>query len=114
MDGTILEGTSSLNTVALTGESLPRDVSEGMEVISGCVNLSGVLKVRVDKPFSESTAAKIIQLVEKASENKSRSESFIRRFARVYTPIVVISALALAIIPPFFYDSYATALGVWL
>ena len=114
LDGTILEGTSSLNTVALTGESLPRDVSEGMEVISGCVNLSGVLKVRVDKPFSESTAAKIIQLVEKASENKSRSESFIRRFARVYTPIVVISALALAIIPPFFYDSYATALGVWL
>ena len=114
LDGTILEGTSSLNTVALTGESLPRDVNEGMEVISGCVNLSGVLKVRVDKPFSESTAAKIIQLVEKASENKSRSESFIRRFARVYTPIVVISALALAIIPPFFYDSYATALGVWL
>lgn len=114
LDGTILEGTSSLNTVALTGESLPRDVSEGMEVISGCVNLSGVLKVRVDKPFSESTAAKIIQLVEKASENKSHSESFIRRFARVYTPIVVISALALAIIPPFFYDSYATALGVWL
>ena len=114
LDGTILEGTSSLNTVALTGESLPRDVSEGMEVISGCVNLSGVLKVRVDKPFSESTAAKIIQLVEKASENKSHSESFIRRFARVYTPIVVISALALAIIPPFFYDSYTTALGVWL
>lgn len=114
LDGTILEGTSSLNTVALTGESLPRDVSEGMEVISGCVNLSGVLKVRVDKPFSESTAAKIIQLVEKASENKSHSESFIRRFARVYTPIVVISALALAIIPPFFYDSYAMALGVWL
>ena len=84
LDGTILEGTSSLNTVALTGESLPRDVSEGMEVISGCVNLSGVLKVRVDKPFSESTAAKIIQLVEKASENKSHSESFIPSILHVF------------------------------
>ena len=114
LDGTVLEGTSSLNTVALTGESMPREVTTGMEVISGCVNLSGVLKVRVDKPFSESTAAKIIKLVEDAGENKSRGESFIRRFARVYTPIVVISALALAVIPPFFYDSYAPAFGVWL
>ena len=114
LDGKILEGTSSLNTVALTGESMPRDVSAGMDVISGCVNLSGVLKVRVDKPYSESTAAKIIQLVEQAGDNKSRSESFIRRFARVYTPIVVIAALALAVIPPFFYDSYAPAFGIWL
>ena len=114
LDGRVLEGTSSLNTVALTGESMPRDVSAGMEVISGCVNLSGVLKVQVEKPYSESTAAKIIQLVEEAGDNKSRSESFIRRFARVYTPIVVISALALAVIPPFFYDSYAPAFGVWL
>ena len=114
LDGRVLEGASSLNTVALTGESMPRDVSAGMEVISGCVNLSGVLKVQVEKPYSESTAAKIIQLVEEAGDNKSRSESFIRRFARVYTPIVVISALALAVIPPFFYDSYAPAFGVWL
>ena len=114
LDGRVLEGTSSLNTVALTGESIPRDVSAGMEVISGCVNLSGVLKVQVEKAYSESTAAKIIQLVEEAGDNKSRSESFIRRFARVYTPIVVISALALAVIPPFFYDSYAPAFGVWL
>ena len=114
LDGRVLEGSSSLNTVALTGESMPRDVSAGMEVISGCVNLSGVLKVEVEKPYSESTAAKIIQLVEEAGDNKSRSESFIRRFARVYTPIVVIAALALAVIPPFFYDSYAPAFGVWL
>ncbi len=114
LDGVVIEGTSSVNTVALTGESMPRDVSVGMEVISGCVNLSGVLKVKVAKPYSESTAAKIIQLVEEAGDNKSRSESFIRRFARVYTPIVVISALALAVIPPFFYDSYASAFGVWL
>ena len=114
LDGKVLEGTSSLNTVALTGESMPRDVSAGMDVISGCVNLSGVLKVRVDKPYSESMAAKIIQLVEQAGDNKSRSESFIRRFARVYTPIVVIAALALAVIPPFFYDSYAPAFGIWL
>ena len=114
LDGRVLEGSSSLNTVALTGESMPRDISAGMEVISGCVNLSGVLKVQVEKPYSESTAAKIIQLVEEAGDNKSRSESFIRRFAHVYTPIVVISALALAVIPPFFYDSYAPAFGVWL
>lgn len=114
LDGRVLEGSSSLNTVALTGESMPRDVSAGMEVISGCVNLSGVLKVQVEKAYSESTAAKIVQLVEEAGDNKSRSESFIRRFARVYTPIVVIAALALAVIPPFFYDSYAPAFGVWL
>ena len=114
LDGRVLEGSSSLNTVALTGESMPRDISAGMEVISGCVNLSGMLKVQVEKPYSESTAAKIIQLVEEAGDNKSRSESFIRRFARVYTPIVVIAALALAVIPPFFYDSYAPAFGVWL
>ena len=114
LDGRVLEGSSSLNTVALTGESMPRDVSAGMEVISGCVNLSGVLKVQVEKAYSESTAAKIIQLVEEAGDNKSRSESFIRRFARVYTPIVVIAALALAVIPPFFYDSYVPAFGVWL
>jgi len=114
LDGTVLEGASSLNTVALTGESMPRDVAKGDDVISGCVNLSGVLKVKVTKAFNDSTASKIIQLVENASENKSKSESLIRRFARVYTPIVVIAALALAIIPPFFYDSYATAFSTWL
>ena len=89
-------------------------MQEGDAVISGCVNLSGVLRLRVDKSYSQSTAAKIIQLVEDAGNNKSRSESFIRRFARVYTPIVVISALALALIPPFFYDSYAPAFATWL
>ena len=114
LDGTVLEGASSLNTVALTGESMPRDVAKGDDVISGCVNLSGALKVKVTKAFKDSTASKIIQLVENASENKSKSESLIRRFARVYTPIVVIAALALAIIPPFFYDNYATAFSTWL
>ena len=100
LDGVIIEGTSALNTVALTGESLPRDVVEGDEVISGCVNLSGVLKVRTTKAFGESTVAKIINLVENAGERKSQSETFITRFARIYTPIVVFAAIALAIIPP--------------
>ena len=96
VDGRVLDGTSSLNTVALTGESLPRDVAPGDDVISGCVNLSGVLRVRVGKSYGESTASKIIALVENSTENKSKSESFIRRFARVYTPFVVIAALVLA------------------
>ncbi len=100
LDGVVIEGTSALNTVALTGESLPRDVNVGDEVISGCVNLSGVLRVRTTKAFGESTVAKIINLVENAGEHKSQSETFITRFARVYTPIVVFAALALAIIPP--------------
>ena len=100
LDGVIIEGTSALNTVALTGESLPRDVNVGDEVISGCVNLSGVLSVRTTKAFGESTVSKIISLVEHAGERKSQSETFITRFARVYTPIVVFLALALAIIPP--------------
>ena len=100
LDGVIIEGTSALNTVALTGESLPRDVNVGDEVISGCVNLSGVLKVRTTKAFGESTVAKIINLVENAGERKSQSETFITRFARIYTPIVVFLAIALAILPP--------------
>ncbi len=100
LDGVVTEGKSSLNTVALTGESLPRDVAEGDEVISGCVNLSGVLRVRVTKPFGESTVSKIIKLVEDAGEHKSQSETFITRFARIYTPIVVLAAVALAIVPP--------------
>ena len=100
LDGVIVEGTSALNTVALTGESLPRDVNVGDEVISGCVNLSGVLRVRTTKAFGESTVSKIISLVENAGERKSQSETFITRFARIYTPIVVFAALALAIVPP--------------
>ena len=99
LDGVVIEGTSALNTVALTGESLPRGVDVGDEVISGCVNLSGVLRVRVTKPYGESTVSKIIRLVEDAGEHKSQSETFITRFARIYTPIVVFAALALAIIP---------------
>ena len=113
IDGTVLEGDSSLNTVALTGESVPRGVHAGDSVISGCINLSGVLKVRVDKTFGDSTASKIIRLVEESGQNKSKSETFIRRFARVYTPIVVFLALAFAFIPPFFYDRYVDGLATW-
>ena len=108
LDGVVIEGVSALNTVALTGESLPRDVNVGDEVISGCVNLSGVLRVRTTKAFGESTVAKIINLVENAGERKSQSETFITRFARVYTPIVVFLAIALAILPPLFGGSFAT------
>ena len=100
LDGVVVEGTSALNTVALTGESLPRVVNVGDEVISGCVNLSGVLRVRTTKAFGESTVSKIISLVEHAGERKSQSETFITRFARIYTPIVVFAAIALAVIPP--------------
>ena len=108
LDGVVVEGTSALNTVALTGESLPRDVNVGDEVISGCVNLSGVLRVRTTKAFGESTVSKIISLVEHAGERKSQSETFITRFARIYTPIVVFAALALAIIPMLFGGNFAT------
>ncbi|SET24023.1 heavy metal translocating P-type ATPase [Prevotella sp. kh1p2] len=114
LDGVVLDGRSSLNTVALTGESLPRSVAPGDEVISGCINLSGLLKVQVTKSFGESTVSKIINLVENAGANKSRSESFITRFARIYTPIVVFLALALAFLPPFFAASYAAAFPTWL
>ena len=108
LDGVVIEGTSALNTVALTGESLPRDVTVCDEVISGCVNLSGVLKVRTTKAYGESTVSKIINLVENAGERKSQSETFITRFARIYTPIVVFAALALALIPTLFGGSFAT------
>lgn len=115
LDGIIVEGTTSLNTIALTGESCPRDVAERDEVVSGCINLTGVIRVKTTKTFGESTVSKIIRLVESADENKSRSESFITRFARVYTPIVVFAALALAFIPPFFSaEGYATAFSTWL
>ena len=115
LDGIIVEGTTSLNTIALTGESCPREVEEKDEVVSGCINLTGVIRVKTTKTFGESTVSKIIRLVESADENKSRSESFITRFAHVYTPIVVFAALALAFIPPFFSaESYATAFSTWL
>lgn len=115
LDGIIVEGTTSLNTIALTGESCPRDVEEKYEVVSGCINLTGVIRIKTTKTFGDSTVSKIIRLVESANENKSRSESFITRFARVYTPIVVFAALALAFIPPFFSaDVYATAFSTWL
>lgn len=100
MDGVVVEGTSSLDTLALTGESAPRTVSEGDGIVSGCVNRSGLLRVRVSKPFGESTALKVLELVENASENKSKTESFITRFAKVYTPIVVTAAILLAVFPP--------------
>ena len=100
LDGIVIEGRTSLNTVALTGESIPREIAEGDEVISGCVNLSGVIKVRTTKSFGDSTASKIIELVEHAADHKSKSETFITRFARIYTPIVVCAAIALAILPP--------------
>jgi len=100
LDGVVEEGTSSLNTVALTGEALPRDAKEGDEVLSGCVNINGLLKIRTTKEFDESTASKILEMVEEASSRKSKSENFIARFARVYTPIVVYAALALAVLPP--------------
>ena len=119
LDGIIIEGATALNTVALTGESLPREASEGDEVISGCINLSGVIRVRTTKSFGESTVSKILELVENASEHKSQSEAFITRFARIYTPVVVLAALALAIIPPIVISltshlSLLTTLPIWL
>ena len=115
LDGVIVEGTTSLNTIALTGESCPREVEEKDEVVSGCINLTGVIRVKTTKTFGESTVSKIIRLVESADEHKSRSESFITRFARVYTPIVVFAALALAFVPPLFSaDGFALAFSTWL
>lgn len=110
LDGTVLEGTSALDTAALTGESLPRDVAPGDEVISGCVNLSGLLHVRVSKPFGQSTVARILDLVENSSEKKAQAEHFITKFARYYTPIVVFAALALAVIPSALTGQW----GVWV
>ena len=100
IDGIVIEGTSTLNTSALTGESLPRDAQEGDEIISGCINMTGVLKIKTTKEFGESTVSKILDLVENASSRKSKSEDFITKFARIYTPAVVYSAIALAILPP--------------
>ena len=100
IDGVVIEGTSTLNTSALTGESLPRDAQEGDEIISGCINMTGVLKIKTTKEFGKSTVSKILDLVENASSRKSKSEDFITKFARIYTPAVVYSAIALAILPP--------------
>ena len=100
LDGVVLEGTSTLNTAALTGESLPRDVTGGDEIVSGCINMTGVLKIRTTKAFGESTVSKILELVENSSSHKSKSENFISKFARVYTPAVCAAALALAVLPP--------------
>ena len=115
LDGVITEGSTTLNTVALTGESMPREASQGDEVVSGCVNLSGVIHVRTTKSFGESTVSKIINLVEHASEHKSQSETFITRFARIYTPIVVAAAVALAIVPPLFtFLTLHSSFSTWL
>ena len=114
LDGVVLEGHTSLNTVALTGESAPRDVAEGDEVVSGCVNLSGLIKVRTTKCYGESTVAKIIRLVEDAGQHKSKSEAFITRFARIYTPIVVGAAVLLALVPPLCSGHFAAAFPTWL
>ena len=108
LDGTIISGKSSLNTMALTGESVPLEVNEGDEIISGCINLNGVITLRTTKTFGESTVSKIIKLVEDAGEHKSQSEAFITRFARIYTPIVVFLALAIVIIPTLFGGSFVT------
>lgn len=109
LDGKVLEGSSALNTAALTGESLPRDVGPGDEVISGCVNLSGLLRVEVSKPYGQSTVARILDLVENSSEKKAKAENFITKFARYYTPVVVFAALALAVVPSLLDGQW----GVW-
>jgi len=114
LDGRVIEGRSSLDTVALTGESVPRDVAVGDEVVSGCVNLSGLLRVSVSKTFGDSTASKIIDLVENAGEKKSKSETFIARFAHIYTPIVVVVAVVLAFLPPLLSGSFLNSFPVWL
>lgn len=115
LDGVVVDGESSLNTIALTGESVPREVAKDDSIISGCINLTGVIRVKTTKNFGESTVSKIIKLVESADENKSRSESFITRFARVYTPIVVVAALVLAFVPPLLSaEGFTAAFATWL
>jgi len=115
IDGKVIEGETSLDTAALTGESLPRDISVGDSIMSGCINLSGVVRVKTTKAFGESTVSKIIGLVESADKNKSRSESFITKFARVYTPVVVIAALILAFVPPVFAEAgFLDSFPTWL
>lgn len=113
IDGVVVSGTSALNTSALTGESLPRDAAPGDEVVSGCINMTGVLKIKTTKAFGESTVSKIFDLVENASSRKSKSEDFISKFARVYTPVVCIAALALAVLPPLVRMLFLDASGQW-
>lgn len=114
LDGVVLEGETSLDTMALTGESMPRSAGVGDELLSGCVNVSGVVRARVTKSFGESTASKVLDLVENASESKSRSEAFITRFARVYTPVVVFAAVATALVPPLVSGDFAASFPTWL
>lgn len=114
LDGVIVEGISSLDTVALTGESVPKEVTVDDSVVSGCINQSGVLRIKVTKEYAESTVSKILELVENASECKSKSENFIDKFARIYTPIVVISAVAVALLPPIISGDFAGNIAVWL
>jgi Cd2+/Zn2+-exporting ATPase len=114
LDGKITEGTTSIDTVALTGESVPRNAYRDDDIMSGCVNLSGVVKVRVTKVFGESTASKVLDLVENASANKSNSENFITKFARIYTPIVVILAVVVAVLPPLLSGDFRNSFGTWL
>ncbi len=114
LDGTVVSGSTSLNTQALTGESLPRKAAPGDTVCSGCINLSGVIRIRVEKEYGESTVSKILELVENASELKSKSETFITKFARIYTPAVVVLAFLVAFVPPFFSGGYMQQLPVWL
>lgn len=113
IDGVVVSGTSTLNTSALTGESLPRDAAPGDEVVSGCINMTGVLKIKTTRAFGESTVSKILDLVENASSRKSKSEDFISKFARVYTPVVCIAALALAVLPPLVRMLFLDAPGQW-
>ena len=113
IDGVVVDGTTTINTSALTGESLPRDVAPGEEIISGCINLSGLIRVRTTKPFGESTVSKILELVENSGSRKSHSEQFISRFASVYTPIVCYAALALALLPPLVRILFMSAGGDW-
>ena len=108
LDGTVMEGVSSVNTAALTGESLPRDVAPGTDALAGCINLTGLLRIRVTKPFGESTAAKILDLVENSASKKAKTENFITKFARYYTPAVVGGAVVLAIVPSLITGQWAT------
>lgn len=117
IDGVVTEGSSSLNTSALTGESLPRNAKAGDEVISGCINMTGLLKIKTTKEFGESTVSKILELVENSSSRKSRSENFISKFARVYTPAVCYGAVALAVLPPLvrmLFMGLPADLGTWI
>ena len=114
LDGVVVEGSSTLNTVALAGESMPRSVAMGDAIFSGCINREGLLRVKVTKPFGESTVSKIIALVERAAANKSKRETFIARFAKIYTPIVVYLALALAVLPPLLSGDFAGSFPLWL